>query len=93
MSAFLSYAGAYEYNGRQYQWRCYATARVHGLRKREHGPNPKPPQGLDWVAVRSRHEGEPELSWLVEKGAAEFSQMLVQVEPVTPAGSETRAFA
>jgi hypothetical protein len=83
MSAFLAYGGAYEFDGREYRWRCYATARVHALRKREHGPNPNPPMGLKWITTKSRHQGEPELSWLLDEDIGEFSQMLVQVEPLS----------
>ncbi len=80
MSAFLAYGGAYEFAGRQYSWRCYATARVHEVRKREHGPDPKAPRGLKWVTTQVRH-GEPEVIWLMDDGIDDFSQMLVQVEP------------
>jgi hypothetical protein len=80
MSAFLSYDGAYEYDGRRYRWRCYATARVHGLRKREHGQNSEAPQGLKWIAIRTRFEGEPELDCLLDAETGDFSQMLVNVE-------------
>lgn len=89
MSAFLSYTGAYEHNGQRYHWRCYATARVHGLRKREHGPNPPAPNGLGWVTLRRRHEADPDLSWLVDAGTADFSQMLIGVE--AEAGPSERA--
>jgi len=81
MSAFLAYGGAYEFEGREYRWRCYATARVHAVRKREHGPQPQPPRGLKWITVEGRHKAEAELSWLLDENTTEFSQMLAQVEP------------
>lgn len=80
MSAFIAYGGAYEFAGRQYRWRCYATARVHEIRKREHGPSPLPPEGLQWVASEGRR-GDPEVICLMDESVGEFSQMLVQVEP------------
>ena len=93
MSAFLAYGGAYEFDGREYRWRCYATARVHALRIREHGPNPMPPRGLKWITTRSRHVGEPELSWLLDEDIGDFSQILVQVEPLAAARRESKLAA
>lgn len=81
MSAFLAYGGVYEFDGRQYRWRCYATVRVHALRKREHEPHPQPARGLKWITFRGRRPDDPELSGLVDESAGEFSQMLAQVEP------------
>ena len=79
MSAFLAYGGAYEFGGRQYRWRCYATARVYEIRKQEHGPSPQTPEGLRWISPQ-RRRGDPEVLWLMDEDSDDFSQMLVQVE-------------
>ena len=81
MSAFSAYGGAYEFNGEQYDWRCYATARVHELRKVEHAPFAKPPAGKKWITVHGRKTSEPTLRMLLDEGATDISQMLVQIEP------------
>lgn len=85
MSAFQAYAGAYEFDGGAYAWRCYATARIHEVRRREHGPPPPPPQGRKWVAParQSLASGDkaPDVSCLVDETVDEFSQILLQVQP------------
>lgn len=84
MSAFQAYAGAYEFEGGAYAWRCYATARIHEVRRREHGPLPRPPHGRKWVSAAdlspARHAA-PEVSCLVDETVEEFSQILLQVQP------------
>ncbi len=87
MSAFQAYAGAYEFGGASYNWRCYATARVYDARKQEHGPFPPAPQGRKWIAVSDGRATDLALSWLIDEDTADFSQILVQVEP------EKRAFS
>jgi hypothetical protein len=88
MSAFSAYDGAYEFNGDQYSWRCYATARVHELRKGDHAPFPKPPAGKKWITVRGRRQSDQTLTLLLDESITDFSQMLVQIEPRTFARSE-----
>ena len=83
MSAFLAYGGAYEFAGRQYRWRCYATARVHAIRKREHVLDPKAADGLIWVSGQGRR-GDPDVLCLMDEGAENFSQMLIQIEAQMP---------
>lgn len=80
MSAFQAYAGAYEFDGGAFGWRCYATARVYEIRSGEHAPFPKPPQGRKWVAP-PRQDYEPDVSCLVDEAVEEFSQILLQVQP------------
>lgn len=79
MSAFQAYAGAYEFQGEAFAWRCYATARVHAVRKPEHTPFPAPASGLKWV-WRSSSRHEPELAWLVDHDVDDFSLILAQVD-------------
>jgi|SwirhisoilCB3_FD_contig_31_12492252_length_409_multi_7_in_0_out_0_1 hypothetical protein len=83
MSAFLAYGGAYEFAGREYRWRCYATARVYEVRKREHSPSPQAPNGRQWVTPQNDRR-DPGVMWLMDEGIEDFSQMLVQVEPQAP---------
>jgi hypothetical protein len=80
MSAFQAYAGAYEFDGGAYAWRCYATARIHEVRRREHGPPPAPPKGRKWVSP-ARQSFEQDVSCLVDETVEEFSQILLQVQP------------
>jgi hypothetical protein len=80
MSAFQAYAGVYEFGGEAFNWRCYATIRVHAVRPREHGPLPKPPLGRKWVWQRPLYH-EPDVGWLVDDGAEGFSHILLQIEP------------
>jgi hypothetical protein len=80
MSAFTAYAGAYEFDGRPFIWRCYATARVVEVRASDHIPRSPPPRGLKWVR-RSRHKGDVEFVWLVEAPTEDFSHILLRVEP------------
>jgi len=79
MSAFQAYAGAYEHEGGAFAWRCYATARIHEVRRREHGPLPRPPKGRKWVSP-ARHGCEQDVSCLVDETVEEFSQILLQVQ-------------
>ena len=91
MSAFAPYAGAYEYAGALYGWRCYSTARVHELRRREHAPQAAPP-GKKWIPLERRHRSDPLLSALMDEVAAEFSQMLAQIEhPWAPSAAMAAA--
>jgi hypothetical protein len=83
MSAFQAYAGAYESGGTFFNWRCYATARVHEVRTFDHGSLPDAPNGKRWVR-KSRREGEPELAWLIDEATSDFSQILLQVEAQAP---------
>ncbi|CAN7398554.1 hypothetical protein LJR219_002476 [Phenylobacterium sp. LjRoot219] len=84
MSAFQAYAGAYEFDGGAYAWRCYATARIHEIRRREHGPPPPPPTGRKWVAPARQGpdcSNGQDVSCLVDEAVDEFSQILLQVQP------------
>lgn len=79
MSAFQPYAGSYEAGGVAYNWRCYATTRVHEVRSFEAQNVPRAPGGKRWI-VKSRREGEPKLAWLVDETIVDFSHMLLQVD-------------
>lgn len=79
MSAFQAYAGAYEFEGGAFAWRCYATARIHEIRRREHGPPPPPPQGRKWVSPACQGF-EQDVSCLVDETVEEFSQILLQIQ-------------
>lgn len=80
MSAFQAYAGAYEFAGRFYGWRCYATARVYEVRQKRHAPLPSAPRGRKWVGP-SREACEADVACLVDETVEEFSQILLQVAP------------
>lgn len=80
MSAFQAYAGGYESSGIFYNWRCYATARVHEVRTFDGGSLPEAPKGKRWV-LKSRREGEAELAWLMDEATVDFSHILLQVDP------------
>jgi hypothetical protein len=81
MSAFQAYAGAYEHEGGAFAWRCYATARIHEIRRREHGPLPRPPLGRKWLTpARQGPEIEQNISCLVDETVEEFSQILLQMQ-------------
>lgn len=78
MSAFQSYAGAYEFDGGDFAWSCYATARVYEVRHSEHAPFPSAPHGCKWVLPeKTRHA--PDVVCLVDEAVEEFSQILLQV--------------
>ena len=79
MSAFQAYAGEYEYGDQSFSWRCYATARVHAVRRREHAPFPKAPSGRKWLWQSPLHH-EPEVGWLVDETAEGFSHILLQIQ-------------
>lgn len=79
MSAFQSYAGAYESALGIFRWRCYATVPIYEARHSEYSPLPKPPRGRKWVRRRGRHD-DPKIAWLVDASVKEFSQILLQVE-------------
>ncbi|HSV02874.1 MAG TPA: hypothetical protein VLI41_06675 [Phenylobacterium sp.] len=79
MSAFQAYGGSYEYNGRAFSWRCYATTRVYEVRISDHVPHGSAPNGKSWIH-RSRHKGDAEFAWLVDAGAERFSHILLQVD-------------
>jgi len=78
MSAFQSYAGAYEFDGGDFAWRCYATARVYEVRRSEHAPFPHAPVGRKWVLAERQHGGA-DVACLVDEAIGEFSQILMQV--------------
>jgi hypothetical protein len=80
MSAFQPYAGAYEFDGGEFAWRCYATARVYEVRLGEHAPFPSAPRGRKWVLPERQHK-EPDVVCLVDESVGEFSRILLQVEP------------
>jgi len=80
MSAFHAYAGAYEYCGQSFSWRCYATVRVHEVRRQEHSPFPTAPPGRKWLWHSPLHH-EPDVGWLVDETAEEFSHILLQINP------------
>jgi hypothetical protein len=80
MSAFQAYAGGYEFEGQSFGWRCYATTRVHAVRRREHAPLPPAPEGRTW-RWQSSDRRQPEVAWLVDEGAEEFSHILLQIDP------------
>lgn len=89
MSAFQAYAGGYEFEGVPYAWRCYATVRVHAIRSLDHGPFPRPPEGLKWTApVQQQHERQ--VACLLDEGVVDFSLILLQVQqraqPALPDG-------
>jgi hypothetical protein len=83
MSAFQAYAGAYEHDGQLVDWRCYATTRVHAVRRRDHAPLPNAPAGRKWL-WQSPLRQEPEVGWLVDETAGDFSHILLQIQ-VRPA--------
>jgi hypothetical protein len=85
MSAFQSYAGAYEVEGAHYSWCCYATARVYEVREEAQGPLPAAPDGKKWSRPIDSRSQRPSLSWLVDEATSEFSQILLQLAPESPA--------
>ncbi len=78
MAAFSPYSGAYKSEGREFNWRCYATTPVHDMRLVEHGGLDAAP-GRRWVEPQRRHAREPQVACLVDSEAGEFSQILTQV--------------
>jgi hypothetical protein len=86
MSAFQAYTGAYEYRGQSINWRCYATVRVHAVRRREHAPFPVAPPGRKWL-WRSPFHDEPAVGWLVDETTPEFSHILLHVDARGPAAA------
>jgi hypothetical protein len=80
MSAFQAYAGAYEFGDEAFSWRCYATIRVHAVRRQEHAPFPPAPSGRKWLWLSPMH-AEPAVGWLVDDSADEFSHILLQITP------------
>ena len=80
MSAFQAYGGSYEFDGRDFGWRCYATAPVYEVRMSDHAPLPPAPKGRKWIR-RSRHKGDAEFGWLIDRETVDFSHILLQVEP------------
>src|ERR1700761_5989433 len=91
MSAFQSYAGAYEFRGGRFIWRCYATARVYGVRRADHAPFPQPAEGKTWLQQPRAPHHSIEVAWLVDQGVEDFSQILLQVEPDAPTHAARRA--
>jgi hypothetical protein len=94
MPAFQPYAGAYQSREGGVSWRCYATARIHGVRRVEHGPLPTAPTGKKWIRRADRDAG-PAIAWLVDDAVAEFSQILLQiaVDPAACAPEPARRVA
>jgi len=91
MSAFQAYAGAYEHEGDLFRWRCYATTRVHDLRRTDHCPLPPAPEGRTWMLQKPDRKAAA-VAWLVDQSVTEFSQILLQVEPAAePARGEPAA--
>jgi hypothetical protein len=82
MSAFQPYTGAYEFAGSAFGWRCYATARVYEVRQSGHGPFPEAPQGRKWLSA-PRPNYEPAVICLVDATVADFTQILLQVQPLS----------
>ena len=80
MSAFQAYGGAYEHDGGGYSWSCYATTRVYEIRRREHAPLPKAPNGRKWIAP-VQQDYEDLVACLVDEAVEQFSQILLQVKP------------
>ena len=80
MSAFQPYAGAYEFGGETFSWRCYATARVYEIRPLAHAPLPAAPTGRKWIEPLHKGRQLPACC-LVDEAVAEFSQILMQVNP------------
>lgn len=79
MSAFQPYAGAYGVCDKVVRWRCYATARLHGLRRQVDAPMPAPPAGLKWLRPARDRDGV-EVALLVDQAVNEVSQILLQIE-------------
>jgi hypothetical protein len=79
MAAFSPYGGMYEFAGRSYAWRCYATTRVYETRWSAHAPRDAAPAGRRWIQT-GRHPSDRALVWLVDAEVPEFSQILSQVE-------------
>ena len=86
MSAFQSYAGAYDFDGGEFAWRCYSTARVYEVRLGDHAPLPNAPAGQKWV-LAERTRNAPDVVCLVDETVSEFSQILLQVEAMPRLGS------
>lgn len=80
MSAFQPYAGEDEYDGGMIRWRCYATARVHGVHPAEDQPLPRPPKGKKWLRPAEGRRNSV-VACLVDEHVTEFSQILLQIEP------------
>ncbi len=90
MSAFQAYAGAYEHGGAAFSWRCYATTRIYEVRRSDHAPFPRAPDGRKWLSP-AQHDHEPVVGCLVDERVDDFSQILLQVNP--QAGSAAGALA
>ena len=86
MSAFQAYAGAYEYDGASFGWRCYATARVYAIRHSAHAPFPAPPQGRKWI-FPAQQDYKQVVGCMVDEAVEDFSQILLQVTPPPQAAS------
>lgn len=84
MSAFQPYAGEYESAGGTIRWRCYATARVHGVRPADK-PLPNPPLGTKWLTPAEGRR-EPAVACLVDEDVTEFSQILLTIDARAPEG-------
>jgi hypothetical protein len=79
VSAFQSYAGAYEFCGKEVRWRCYANARLHGLRRADHAPLPAAPNGKKWLSL-ARDRVDPDVKVLVDQDVEEISQILLRID-------------
>ena len=91
MAAFAPYRGVYEFGGRSYAWRCYATARVYEVRLADHAPVSFTAQGKKWTAAR-RYPGDEFFHWLIDAHVAEISQILCEVR-LTDDGDDARVAA
>jgi len=80
MSAFQPYAGVYEFHGQSFNWRCYATSRLHEVRRKDHEPLPPPPAGRKWIAPADASH-DPGIVLLVDEDVSDISQILLQIGP------------
>lgn len=88
MSSFQPYRGEYEHAGGTVRWRCYATARLFGVLPAQHGPFPSAPEGMKWLTVETHGTG-PEVGCLVERGVAEVTPILLQIDVVRAESDQT----
>jgi hypothetical protein len=91
MPAFQAYAGDYEFDGKRFSWRCYATTRLYEIRSADHAPFPQAPQGRKWMSP-VQQDYERTVGCLVDEAVEDFSQILLQVSP-KPAAVAAAALA
>ena len=80
MAAFSPYAGEYEWAGTRFNWRCYATAPVYGLRLDDHASTQTAPDGRRWVTLEMRSPRDPRIQILLDETVYDFSQILTQID-------------